>query len=316
MNSSPRPIVLDVDTGIDDAWAIAYALRSSHLDVLGITTGFGNADVHTTTQNTLLMVQLLGKDTPVYAGADRPLVRGWEGPVPEYHGHNGLGDVDLPAVVRRPEPADAASFLRDVVRAHPHQITLVTVARLTNVARALLFDPELSHLIPRIVMMGGAAFVPGNITAVAEANIWGDPEAADLVFRSGIPITMVGLDVTMRARLTRADLGRMNPSAIPYATLLKQATEFYIRAYESNDPSIDGWCPLHDPLAVAVAEDPSLVSTRPYPVRVETRGALTDGMTVVDARSSNPQGNTDLALTLDVERFLGTFRERVGIAQK
>lgn len=310
MSSTRSKIVLDVDTGIDDAWALYYALRSPGLDVLGITTIFGNADLDTTTENTLLMLDLLNAPIPVYRGADRPLLRDWDGPVPAYHGHNGLGDAHRGTPSRQHEPLDAAHYLRDVVRQHPHQVTLVTVARLTNVARALLYDPVIAQMIPRIVMMGGAAFVPGNVTAVAEANIWGDPEAADLVFRSGIPITMVGLDVTMQARLTRADLAGWRSNA-PYAALLKEATEFYIRAYERDDPALRGSCPLHDPLAVAVAEDPSLVSTTPYPVRVESHGQFTDGMTVVDGRMPGAPGSIDVARKLDQERFLARFRERL-----
>lgn len=301
-----------MDTGIDDAWAIIFAEHSPKLTVMGITTSYGNANIDTTTENSLLMVELLKSHTPVYRGAERPLIRPWTGPVPSFHGHNGMGDTPLPHPSRGVEPVEAAQFIRDVVRAHPHAITLVTVARLTNVARALLYDPELAHLIPRIVMMGGAAFCPGNVTAVAEANIWGDPEAANLVFQSGIPITMVGLDVTMQARLTRAEINRLDP-AQPYTNILKGATDFYISAYEADDPTISGWCPLHDPLAVAVVEDPTLIRTEAYPVRVETNGMLTDGMTVVDARNPRGSSSVDVAIDIDTPRFLDVFRKRVGI---
>lgn len=305
-----RPVVLDVDTGIDDAWALYYALTSPTLEVLGITTGFGNAEVEVTTRNTLLMVDLLGRDVPVYAGAARPLLRPWMGPVPEYHGDNGLGNVSLPEPKSHARSRDASAYLRDVIRERPGQVTLITVARLTNLARALLYDPDLAALIPRVVMMGGAAFVPGNITATAEANIWGDPEAADIVFQSGIPITMIGLDVTMQARLTQDDLNLWSHSD-PHATLLKRATAFYIRAYERDDATIRGWCPIHDPLAVAVAEDPTLVTTVRYPVRVETRGHLTDGMTVVDGRRPDSAQGADVAVAVDADRFLTQFRARL-----
>lgn len=317
MESIPtrRPIVLDVDTGIDDAWALVYAANSPRLDLLGVTTVFGNADLNTTTHNTLAVLELVGSRSPVYRGAHRPLMRDWMGPVPQYHGHNGLGDAPLPTVSRQAERIDAARFIVEAVRSHPHSLTIVTVARLTNVARALLYDPGLAPLIERVVMMGGAAFVPGNVTAVAEANIWGDPEAADIVFHSGVPVTMVGLDVTMQARLTRRDLTRLDPG-LRYAELLTHATEFYIRAYERDDPNIDGWCPLHDPLAVAVAEDPSLVKVERFPVRVEARGQWTDGMTVVDARTrtgGSVAAGADVAVELDADRFLTVFRERTGI---
>lgn len=312
MGSNSRPIILDVDTGIDDAWAIAYALNSPTLDVLGITTGYGNADVETTTHNTLLMVQLLGRDTPVYRGAERPLVRPWDGPVPSIHGQNGMGDVILPALTRHAERLEAAQFILDAVQTSTKKVTLVAVARLTNVARVLLYDPTIKTRIDRIILMGGAAFCPGNVSAVAEANIWGDPEAADLVFQSGIPITMVGLDVTMKTRLTRRDLEHLDPS-LPVSSILKEATNFYINAYQHGDASIDEWCPLHDPLAVAVAEEPSLIHTHPYSVRVETKGEWTDGMTVVDARQDNPTSPIEVAIAVDSEAFLQKFRQRLHI---
>ncbi len=309
---SPRPIILDVDTGVDDAWALVYALRSPALKVLGITTGYGNADVDTTTRNTLLLAELLGSEVPIYRGSAEPLFRAWSGPVPQIHGVNGLGDAPLPLVTRQTADSDAVQYIRDTIRANPGQVTLVTVARLTNVARALLYDPDLAAHIDRIICMGGAAFCPGNVTPTAEANIWGDPEAADLVFRSGIPLTMVGLDVTHQGRLYQRDLAQLDP-ALPYTELLRRATDFYIEAYIKEDPRNDGWCPLHDPLAVAVAEDPTLVRTERYPVRVEHTGVWTDGMTVVDARWGQTPTGVDVALDLDVDRFLALFRTRVGL---
>ncbi|MDA8204983.1 MAG: nucleoside hydrolase [Thermaerobacter sp.] len=312
LSKTLRPVILDVDTGIDDAWALVYAAHSPNLELLGVTTVFGNADLETTTRNTLCMLDLLGANTPVYQGADRPLLREWAGPVPRYHGDNGLGNATLPPVSRQAESQHAAQFIREQVRSRAGQITLVTVARLTNLARALLYEPGLAALIDRVVMMGGAAFCAGNVTAVAEANIWGDPEAADIVFRSGVPITMVGLDVTMQARLRREDLNRLDP-ALPYAKVLQDASEYYIRAYEQDSPGIHGWCPLHDPLAVAVADDPSLVGTETFPVRVETQGQRTDGMTIVDRRDGCAGTGAEVALTLDIERFLSVFRARVGM---
>ena len=312
-DSARQRIILDVDTGIDDAWALVYAANSPRLDVLGVTTVFGNAALDTTTRNTLAILELAGANIPVFLGAARPLVRTWDGPVPEYHGRNGMGDAVVPNPRRRAETQSAAAFIVDSVRAHPHQLTLVTVARLTNIARAILYDPAIASLVGSIVMMGGAAFCPGNVTPTAEANIWGDPEAADLVFQSDIPITMIGLDVTMKAQLTRAHLARLDDS-LAYARVLREATEFYIRAYERDSKDIRDWCPLHDPLAVAVAEDPTLVTTRRYPVRVESRGHFTDGMTVVDARQGETARGTDVALSVDTDRFLELFSRRVGIA--
>ncbi|PSR24069.1 MAG: nucleoside hydrolase [Sulfobacillus acidophilus] len=310
---NPLPVILDVDTGIDDAWALVYALRSPALNVIGITTGFGNADVASTTRNTLLLTQLLDTPVPVYRGADRPLWRTWSGPVIRYHGHNGLGDAILPPVHHTAQRQEAVPFIVDAVHQAPGQVTIITLARLTNLARALLFDSTMVELIKGVVMMGGSAFVPGNVTPVAEANVWGDPEAADIVFKSGLDITMVGLDVTMQARLYREHLARLNPT-LSYAQLLQQATTFYISAYEQDNPDIVGWCPIHDPLAVAVVEDPDLVTVERLPVQVETRGQHTDGMTVVDGRTRHYSNGIQVALSLNRDRFLQRLGERVGIS--
>lgn len=307
---TPPTIILDVDTGIDDAWAIYLAHRSPGLTLKALTTTFGNSDIETTTRNTLLIRDLLGSQVPVYRGSGQPLYRPWDGPVPAFHGENGLGDAPLPPVNSAAESLEAAEFLIKTIRQHPHEITLVMVARLTNLARALLYDPSLAPLIPHIVLMGGAAFVPGNVTAVAEANIWGDPEAADIVFRSGIPITMVGLDVTMTAELTRDDLSAWKEKSA-FADLMRKATEFYIQAYEKEHPDIQSWCPIHDALAVAVAEDPSLVQGHHWPVRVESQGLFTQGMTVVDARRADASSSVLVGVSLDVERFHERFVERL-----
>ncbi|WP_303798379.1 nucleoside hydrolase [Alicyclobacillus macrosporangiidus] len=306
-------IVLDVDTGVDDALAILYALRSPHLEVLGITTCFGNVDVDQATRNTLCLVELCGADVPVFRGADRPILREWSGPVPWIHGEDGLGDTRLAEPHRRAEEQDAAAFIRETIRRYPGEVVLVPVARMTNVARAFLFDPDLARLVRGVVFMGGAAFCPGNVTAVAEANLWGDPEAAAIVLRSGAPLTMVGLDVTMQARLTERDLARID-SGLPYARVIRDAVSFYMNAYEETQGVKGRWCPLHDPLAVAVAEDPTLCTTRPYPVRVSCDG-ITAGMTVVDARPhAEGEANVQVCVEVDAERFLARFRARIGIA--
>ncbi|GGJ06743.1 ribosylpyrimidine nucleosidase [Alicyclobacillus cellulosilyticus] len=304
-------IILDVDTGVDDALAVLYALASPRLEVLGLTTCFGNVDVDTATRNTLALVALSGRDVPVYRGSEAPLLRPWSGPVPWIHGENGLGNAPVTAS-GRPAEEDAVHFIRRVVREHPHEVVLVPVARLTNVAKAFLFDPELPRLVRRVVVMGGAAFCPGNVTPVAEANIWGDPEAARIVFKSGAPVTMVGLDVTMRTLLVHEQLASM--AARPYRALVQEAVRFYMHSYYAAGrvPSLS--CPLHDPLAVGVAEDPALCTVRRYAVDVETQGELTAGMTVVDARAdSAAEKNVDVCVDVDAPAFLQRFCAVLGM---
>lgn len=311
--SSKQKIILDVDTGVDDALAILYALRSNQLDVIGITTCFGNVDVDTSVRNTLVITELAGSSVPVYRGADRPLLRPWGGPVPWIHGENGLGDATLPEPTRQPETTEAAEFIAETLRAYPGEVILVPVARMTNVARAFLYDPSLPALTKRIVMMGGAASYPGNVTPVAEANIWGDPEAARIVFQSGAPVTMVGLDVTMKVALTGSDLEHLSRD-LPYGDLIQSAVEFYMRAYEETQGQKARWCPLHDPLAVAVAEDPSICQTERCFVDVEVQGELTAGMTVVDRRK-NPAhpANAEVCVDVDRDQFEALFRTRLGV---
>jgi len=313
VTKSRQKIILDVDTGVDDALAILHALASDDIEVMGITTCFGNVDIHTATRNTLAIVELAGKSVSVYQGAEAPLERTWLGPVPWIHGDNGLGN----AYIANPTSSahatmTAADFIIATVRAYPGEVVIVPVARMTNLAHALQTDGQIAGLIQRVVMMGGAAFCPGNVTAVAEANIWGDPEAAQLIFQAGIPITMVGLDVTMQTTLSAHDLTLLDET-LPYTKLVRDAVRFYMNAYESTQGT-GPWCPLHDPLAVAVAADATLCGTKAYPVTVETTGDLTAGMTVIDARASSlAQQNADVCVTVDITRFLKRFKDSLGM---
>ncbi len=307
-------MILDVDTGIDDALALIYAVRSPDLDLVGVTTCFGNGDIHTTTRNTLAVLELAGADVPVHQGADRPWVGEWQASAEAFHGANGLGEAPVPAPRRGPASREAAVFLAEVAREYQGSLVIVATARLTNLAAALTLEPRITSWVKSIVVMGGAAFVPGNVTAAAEANIWGDPEAAWRVLHSGAPVTLVGLDVTHQALLQDGDLDRLDP-ALPYASLLREAVEFYMRAYNPNLPPGQRSCPLHDPLAVALAEDPSLADYEMLPVDVELHGALTRGATIIDARPyRTAPPNAAVALRLRSEAFRRRFLEQIGAA--
>lgn len=310
--TKPKKIILDVDTGIDDALAILYALKSPRLEVLGITTCFGNVDVDRATENTLALVQLLDHTVPVYRGSEAPVARKWTGPAPWIHGENGLGDAPLPQLRMRSESMDAVTFMKEAIHANPGEITIIPVARMTNLARAMVDDPDLGAQIKEVVFMGGAAFCPGNVTPVAEANIWGDPEAAKLVFQSGVPLSMVGLDVTLKARLFLSEVEQI-PDDLPYGSLLKQALRFYIQAYEGEGVE-DAWCPLHDPMAVAMVEHPEWFEAPLYPVDVETDGRITDGMTVVDARTNAaPEANVHVCIDVLADDFMHAMKARMGL---
>jgi inosine-uridine nucleoside N-ribohydrolase len=275
---------LDVDTGIDDALALIYAVRSPDLDLVGVTTCFGNGDIHTTTRNTLAVLELAGADVPVHQGADRPWVGEWHASAEAFHGANGLGEAPVPDPRRGPASREAAVFLTEAARQHQGSLVIVATARLTNLAAALTLEPRLAAWVKRLVVMGGAAFVPGNVTAAAEANIWGDPEAAWRVLHCDAP-------------------------------LLREAVEFYMRAYNPNLQPGQRSCPLHDPLAVALAEDPSLAEYEMLPVDVELHGTLTRGATIVDARPyRTAPPNAAVALRLRPEAFRRRFLEQIGVA--
>ena len=210
-------ILIDADTGIDDSIAILFALKRQDVQVVGITTGFGNTDARQAADNSLRLIQLAapGYEVPVAVGAAAPLEGEWEGPVPHIHGRNGIGDAQIPPSSQKPLEESACDFIIRMAHAHAGELTLVMLARMTNLALALKKEPELPKLIRRVVFMGGTWHTPGNVSPVAEANIAGDPEAADLVFQAGFNLTMVGLDVTQKVRLTAGHLRLLEKYAAP-----------------------------------------------------------------------------------------------------
>ena len=316
---------IDTDPGIDDALALILALRSPELRVEGVTTVSGNVRVDLTTRNALRVLEIAaaGAAPPVARGADRPLARPPRDAA-HVHGEDGLGNLDryvegdgrprYPEPRARPVTIPASRAILEAVRRAPGQITLVTLGPLTNVALALREDPAALAGIRRLVVMGGATAVPGNATPVAEFNIWGDPEAAQAVLESGLPITLVGLDVTQRVRLLPETIAaRFVPRHDPVSRLVCDMAptilDFCARAERA--PGIT----LHDPLAVVIACDPTLVRSERRPIRVETRGDHTAGMTVVDRRpgATHEDGGpmVDVAVDVDADRALRMIVDRL-----
>jgi inosine/uridine nucleosidase len=273
-----------------------------------VVTVAGNVALELTTRNTLRVLDWLGAtDVPVHAGADRPL-RGEVREASHWHGVDGLGGAELPESLRTAEP-NGVEYLCQRVLQEPGEITLVCTAPLTNLALALQREPRLVECVQKIVLMGGAVRRPGNITPVAEFNVYADPDAAALVFDQAWPITMVGLNVTERVTLTRAERQRMASHSSREAVLLSEVTRhiFDVRRFQSMS--------LHDPLALAIAVQPDLVTTVQRDVHVETRGEHTLGQTVADFRRSAeaPRLNTQVCTAVNAARakdwFLSTLFE-------
>ncbi len=264
-----RKLIIDTDPGVDDALAIFMALASPKLDVIGLTTVFGNAATDVTTRNALVLLDVAGRaEVPVARGADDPVAGSYLGPVPQVHGHNGLGDATLPDPTSTPIDVDAADFIRQQVMADPGNITLLPLGPLTNIAVAIDRHPEIVDAVDEVVLMGGNALVPGNATPEAGANIHNDPEGADVVFGAGWPVTMVGLDVTHTINLERSAIDRITAAGSPTTDLLGAALPCY-RDFFASVSDVDGIY-LHDPSAVAYLLDPDAFVTEQWPIRVET----------------------------------------------
>lgn len=264
-------IIIDTDPGIDDAMAIFYALESGAFDVLGLTTIFGNVHTEMATRNALKLLKVAGHpDIPVAHGAEKPLIQPYGGPAPHIHGTDGLGNANLPDVDKQPVQQSAAQFIVDQIMANPGEVTLVPVGPLTNIALAYHLQPAIAEKVKRVVLMGGAALVPGNVNPAVEANIYNDPEAADIVFKAPWDITMVGLDVTHKVLMTEADLDRYAKSTKPTSQLINQILPIYIDfAHQVIGERV---LYTHDPTAISYLLNPSLFEVIRAPLRVQIEG--------------------------------------------
>ena len=298
------PVVLDVDTGTDDALALAYAIASPRIELVAVTTVAGNVDLEKTTANTLSVLDWLGAGAvPVHRGASRPLVRPHRDAI-YFHDEGGLGGARLPASSRSIGADRGPAALIRLARQRPGELTLVALGPLTNLAIALNVEPRLPELLKALVIMGGAYTVPGNTTPEAEFNILVDPEAADQVFTAPFSnITAVGLDVTEQVALTRDDWGAVNTgSSLPRtATLLRE-----VGGSAFSKLGRDKFA-LHDPLSVAVAIDPTLIAVRELAIAVDTVDPEL-GRT----RITGP-GTVRVAASVESVRALEDFRRTVGL---
>jgi inosine-uridine nucleoside N-ribohydrolase len=278
-DAPPRKILIDTDPGIDDAMAIFYALSSPELEVVGLTTVFGNAHTEVTTRNALSLLEIAGRtDIPVARGAVKPLAMDYRGPVAFVHGPDGQGGVELAPPATMPIDEDAAHFIIDTVMSSPGEITLVPLGPLTNIALAMLIEPTLTQHVVEIVLMGGAAFVGGNASPAGEANILNDPEAADIVFGAECPIAMAGLDVTEQTLMTNDDLRRISEIDSPEARHLAAIVPYYSNFYAQR-LGIDG-IHIHDSSAISYLLAPGRYTWAEHPIRVDCGHSFCRGKTL------------------------------------
>lgn len=321
---SPRRVIIDTDPGIDDAMAILLALNSPELKVEALTVVAGNVEAWQGLENALKIVSLAGRcDVPVAAGAQHPLnqklitAQFW-------HGKNGLAGIELPASRCKADSRFGSDLIIEMAHRYPHEITLIPVGPLTNIALAVSKDPSIVPLIQDIVIMGGS-ISGGNVDGAAEANIYGDPEAASIVFNAGWIVTMIGSDVGERTLITRKELAQLETLHGPESDFIFKLADFYLTRSEKSGYS---GAAMYDPLAVATVIDPTLVTLKQMHVDVETKGEYTRGETVANRMGSNENNvlhgdhyeiegvielkpNAKVCLASDRERFLQLFIGRI-----
>lgn len=321
---SPKRVIIDTDPGIDDAMAIILALNSPELKVEALTVVPGNVEGWQGLENTLKIVSLAGRcDVVVAGGAQHPLNQKLI-TAQYWHGKNGLAGVELPASKCKADPRFGPDLIIETVHRYPHEVTLVPIGPLTNIALAVSRDPSIVPLVKDIVIMGGS-ITGGNVNGAAEANIYNDPEAASIVFSAGWTVTMVGSDIGERTLITRKYLNELESMHGPESDFIAKLVNYYLTVSEKSGYS---GAAMYDPLAVATAIDPTLVTLKAMHVDVETRGEYTRGETVANRMGYNEknvlhgdhyeidgltplQPNAKVCVGSNAEGFLQMFISRI-----
>ena len=309
-----KRVIIDTDPGIDDAAAIFFALNSPEIRVEALTVVFGNVALEQCAENALRILESAGReDIPVYKGAGRPFGLGEPDFARYIHGSDGLGDANLPSPSMQPQSRNAVFEIVERALESPGEITFVALGRLTNLALAINAEPRVAESLSEVVVMGGAVGVPGNVTPVATANIWGDAQAADVVYRSGARIAQVGLDVCQEVEFSAEQLARVWRTDSGPARTMEAATAFIQEAYRRRGRLRHGdGAQFNDVPAMAYAIDPTLFRTREAFVRVEHGSELTRGQTVADMDGlTGEPPNALVAVEVDAGRLTETWVERM-----
>jgi len=306
----PKRILIDTDPGIDDSLAILLALASPELKLEGVSVVHGNCSVDDALANALGLLELAGaSEVPVACGFRLPLVQ----PsllAPETHGNAGIGYATLPTPKVGPAPQHSVDFLIDHIMASPEEITLVCIGPLTNLAVAIRKEPRLIQAVRDVIIMGGAMRHEGNTTPLAEFNVYVDPHAAHMVYHSGMPLTLVPLDVTYQCLLTRADVKRLQQIDSPITKFIADSTRFYMEFHDAFQ-KIEG-CIINDPLALALAFAPELCDYEEHYVDVDIAGGVSMGKTFADFyKATSKPANMKVALGVRARDFVDLFLERI-----
>jgi inosine-uridine nucleoside N-ribohydrolase len=312
-------VIYDTDPGVDDAMALLLLARHPEVELLGVTTVFGNATIETTTRNALVLKQRFGLSCPVAQGAAKGINGEASDPPTFVHGDNGLGNIELPSLRSNVDPRPATQLIIELVRANPHEVTIIAVGRMTNLAEAMAIDPGIVPLVKAVVVMGGAFGRnghTGNVTPVAEANIIGDAGAADIVFGAAWPMTIVGLDVTQQTVMTTAYMTELREAAGVDGQFIWDISRFYSEFYSGTGQTRDGFY-VHDSSAVAYALHPEFFTVERGPVRVVT-GGIANGQTILrpekrfdHAADWNGRPSCNVCVSVDNDAFLKFYRDTI-----
>ena len=306
-----QKLIIDTDPGIDDAMAIHMAFADPRIEVVGLTSIFGNVTTGQATRNALYLAQMAHYPVAVAHGAERPLARDPQPPADFVHGPEGFGALPAPVIDAAPDPRDAARYLCETCAAHPGEIIICAVGPLTNLAAALALDPGITRTAARVVVMGGSAARHGNVSDCAEANIWNDPHAAEAVFAADWDVTMVGLDVTEKTQCTPQDFASLAAASPIIGGFLSDAAAFYFDFHEAKTGTRS--CFMHDPSAILAITDPGLFGFDSTPVSVVCDG---DDIGRTLCGTASGRRAAQVAMTVDSHGARRRFLDLVGAADR